>query len=202
MNIIGAILVAGAPLLLIELASRYVGLRPELARKLVHAGSSLAVVAMVWLVSLPVVAAIAAGFLVLMLSLRRIRFWQAVYRVKRHSWGEVVFPLAVSVTALVAPSVPAFVVAVLVMGLADTAAAAIGGWLKSPALPGTKGKTVAGTAACLVVALAVCAGGVMLGVGTWPLAVAAAVLAAAAEALTPYGLDNLTVPLVVIAVFH
>ena len=196
------ITIAGFPLVSVELLSRRFGLGAELTRKLVHAASGIAVACLPLFLSLHEIALIAACFLVLMLTMRRGRTWHSLYRVNRRSWGEICFPVSVGLAAVLAPSSLAFVASMLVMGLADTAAAGIGGAYGTRHWPWSSGKTYLGSLACFLVALVICLVMTRLGLANVRLALLASLLATLAESITPYGLDNLTMPLVVLAVIH
>ena len=197
------IILAGTPLLVIEILSRRFRISPEWSRKLVHAGSCVTVCAMTLFLTMPQIAIIAGSFVILMLAGRRIRLWRALYRVERRSWGEVMLPLGVVGAALLSRSTAMFIVAMLTLGLADTAAAYVGSRWGRHRLPVISQKSWAGSGACLVVALVV-----GLGVNYFDpvapliLILGAAGLATLAEALSGEGSDNVTMPLAVIAILR
>jgi dolichol kinase len=109
---------------------------------------------------------------------------------RRTSWGEACFPLGVAGAAWLAPDQRGFAAAILVLGAADTAAALAGRRWPRPRL--VFGKTWAGSLACLVVAAAALAG-----VEQRLYALPVAALAAVAEAVSPRGSDNASVPITV-----
>lgn len=141
-----------------------------------------------------------------MLAVRRVpalaaRFGGVLHAAGRLSYGELYFALALAGLLLVCePGSVMYVVPVLVLTLADTAAAVVGRAL--PWLPyGRDGnrKTLSGTLAFVVTAFVVCAA--VLGAATHLTAgaivagaLSVAMLASLAEALSSKGLDNLTVP--------
>jgi phytol kinase len=201
-QILLGIVVAGTPLVVVEICSRRLHLAPEIARKLVHAGSGVAAAGLAIFLDLPAITGIAIDFLVVMLILRQWKVWHSLYRTGRRSWGEVCFPVGVALTSLLAPTRLAYAAAILVMGLADTAAALVGSAIGRHQLPWSADKTYEGSAAFIVTALAIGLTFVAFGVGNIWLAVSAALFAALAESLTPYGFDNLTVPVAFLAVMH
>ncbi|HEX3082751.1 MAG TPA: hypothetical protein VHQ86_05905 [Candidatus Saccharimonadia bacterium] len=198
-QVIGAAAIAGLPLASLEILSRRYRWAPELSRKLVHAGSSLAAAALPLLYPRPLVAGVALGFAAGLAVMRRHRLWHSLYRIERRSWGELWFPLGVAAAALLSPTTAGYILAMLCLGLADTAAAVVGQRFGGRRLPGLPGKTWAGSAACLGVALVLGAGFAAAGIIEWPRALAAAVLVAVAEAAAPRGSDNLAIPFAVIA---
>jgi dolichol kinase len=141
-----------------------------------------------------------------MLAVRRvpalaIRFGCVLQAAGRLSYGELYFALALAVLLLVCePGSVRYVVPVLVLTLADTAAAVVGRAL--PWLPyGRDGnrKTLSGTLAFVATAFAVCA--LVLGAASnlpggaiGAAAMSVAIVASLAEAFSSKGLDNLTVP--------
>lgn len=190
--ILGAVL-AGLPLVLFELISRRYNMKPELSRKLVHVSSAIVVCLLTLLCSLNQLALIGAFFVLILLLSRKIKLWHSLYKVKRDSWGEVVFPLAVSITALLAHgNVKNFVGAILVMGLADTVAAMVGQKHSKHKLPIIKSKTLEGSLSFLATSLVVYIS--LFGFDSKLLVVALVVTVS--EAFSGKGVDNLTVPVI------
>ena len=182
---IAAVPVAG------ELGVRRIRFSGEIARKLVHAGSGIVAAALPLLVSYRQIAAIALGFAVLMVVVRRFRLLAALNGVERVSYGEVWFPLGVAALAAFFPHAAAYVYGTLVLGLADAIAAVVGVRLGRRRLPLVRGKTVWGSAAFCATALLVgvaIAGQLSLGV------IVAAAALTAAEAVASRGTDKVVVP--------
>ncbi len=115
-------------------------------------------------------------------------------------WGMVEYPLVSALMILLVHlgvgTPRAFAAALLGMGYGDGLAPLAGMAIKSPVIPGTKGKTLSGSAVLFVSVLAVCLAVTKLGM---PACFLTSLLAAAAEAWTPFGLDNITLPLVIFA---
>jgi phytol kinase len=99
-----------------------------------------------------------------------------------------------------------YVIPILILSLADAAAAIFGRLIPSQALTGClRGKSVAGCTAFFVVAAAICVGTLAFytALPVWQITVCALVVATAtclAEAVCRRGLDNLVVPFVAWAV--
>lgn len=115
-------------------------------------------------------------------------------------WGMVEYPLVSALMILLVHlgvgTPRAFAAALLGMGYGDGFAPLAGRAIKSPVIPGTRGKTLSGSAVLFVSVFAVCLGVTDLGL---PACLLTTLLAAAAEAWTPFGLDNVTLPLVIFA---
>lgn len=127
-----------------------------------------------------------------------INFAVEIKHDRRRSWGTVQYPLVIALLILLVRfgiGTPMAVAASLLgMGYGDGLASIAGMTLGRRRIPGTDGKTYAGSIALLVVVFLVCfffAGCPLL------LSVLTALAAALAEAYTPFNLDNITVPVVI-----
>lgn len=176
----------------------------ETARKLVHFAHALVVAGWpvffgYWFVILGELA-----FLGAVIIAQEYRLFHALRQIGRKTWGEFFFPLGVIIMAIIAPPVWVFVTALLLLGLADGAAAIVGTRIKSKAYKifGHK-KTIAGSLAFFAVSALVMFGVLLIGpelVGLrqfWLVVLGIPVVATIVENISPYGSDNLTVPLVV-----
>lgn len=129
--------------------------------------------------------AVAGTFVVLMTVSKLLMVLRSIHQTRRSTWGEVYMPLGLGLAAIIAgDDQRVFVIAAVVLGLADVAAGLVGD--KKSSLR----KTWAGSAAFVVVALAILLAA-RTGIG---LSVLGAVVLAAIERLSPRGLDNLTIP--------
>lgn len=198
----------GASMALLSAWARRRGVSAELARKLLHVEMALVTLAFPWLFesAAPVVVlavAAAAWFRLLRASAwLEARFGYALRAARRDSHGETWFACGVCLAFLWTRGEPvAYGIAILVLGLADTAAALVGRRYGRPRrMPGGALKSAAGSAAFFAVALAVAFAGLRgaAGLPAGEALAAAALLAAVttvAEALSGRGLDNLVVPL-------
>lgn len=179
----------------------------EAGRKLLHVQMGLATAAFPWLFASawPVVAL--AGLSIAWFALLRASprlagaFGAPLYDCERRSAGEIWFVLGVCLTFLAtAGDRLAYCVAILVMTLADAAAALVGRRFgRSLRLPGGARKSLAGSAAFFGVAFLV-ASVISWAAGFSPAEAlragfAVALLTTVVEALLGDGLDNLAVPL-------
>ena len=135
------------------------------------------------------------------------RFGSVLQDCDRKSLGEVYFALSIGALILLTPDSPLlYIIPVLILTLADAAAAIFGRLIPSKPLTGfLRGKSVGGCTAFFIVAASICFA--MLAVYTtlpaWQVTTAALVVATAtclAEAVSRRGLDNIIVPLVAWAV--
>ncbi|HSI36985.1 MAG TPA: hypothetical protein VK986_25590 [Tepidisphaeraceae bacterium] len=197
--------------------SRY-SLSPETGRKVLHAGMGIILVPLPWVFESVGPVVLLTGVFVGLLVARRFvpaldrQVADVIYGVGRRSAGEFYFPVTVlALFAMTGPGDKAgFVGPVLVLALADAAAALVGrrwGLCTYPA-PGGGRKSIEGSLALCAVALA-CVLGVELGlggggpVGRMVLTAAAVAIAVTlVEAACPCGLDNVVVPLAVLGMMR
>ena len=99
---------------------------PEFTRKLIHMLGGVAAVSLPLFLSLDAIAILAVTCVPVMLVIRTKKFLGGLYEVDRKSWGEVLFPIGIGMSALIASSTEAYVFAVLVLTFSDTAAAYAG----------------------------------------------------------------------------
>ncbi len=184
------------------------GLDPEVLRKLLHIGMGAVSLALPWFFdhAWPVLI-LAAAFGLGLLAGRFSGCWRRaahgiLCELGRTSAGDLCFPVAVAaVFVLSAGRVAHFCVAILVLALADAAAALVGTrhGAHRYGKPGNE-KSLEGSAAFFLVALAC----IYVPLRVWPeggrawtllLSLDLAFLLTCVEALSGNGLDNLTVPL-------
>ncbi len=214
MQWIGALsVIALGILLLIGLATcqaRY-PMHPEVVRKLVHVGMGLTALSFPWLFrDIEPVLGVVGAAMVILVAVRKAaflrRFGTVLDGVARSSRGDVFFLVAIAALfALSGGDALMFGVPLLVLTLADTAAALVGiryGRVRLTIAPG--GKSVAGSIAFFIVAF-ICASipVVLLGHAELPSVLAGAAILACVtttvEAVAGNGLDNLLVPLAAFA---
>jgi phytol kinase len=181
--------------------------RQEIRRKALHVVAGLVALTFPLFLTNGWLVAAALGLVVSwMLAVRtvpalRTRFGCVLHDAGRVSRGELYFALATAFLLLVARDAPVYYVApLLILTLADTAAAIVGrGWPKGMMPACTGGKTVSGSTAFLLTACIITAAVLAHFTELAPLPVVAVSLFVAAactvtEAASTRGLDNLTVP--------
>jgi len=187
----------------------------ELKRKSFHVGIGLVALSFPllwpesWMVVTGLSLALAWMFAVRVLPCLQKYFGSVLHDCDRQSMGELYFAVSVAALILVTRESPLlYVIPILILSLADAAAAICGRLIPSQALTGyLRGKSVAGCSAFFVVAATICV--TMLAIYTdlpaWQIGFCALVVATAtclAEATCRGGLDNLVVPLVAWAVLR
>lgn len=185
----------------------------ELKRKAFHVGVGLAALSFPLVLNEPWKVLIGMSLALAWMSAVRILpclqrvFGSVLHDCERQSMGEVYFALSLAGLMLATSNDPLlYIIPVLILSLADAAAAIFGRMIPSKALTGfLRGKSVAGCSAFFIVAAVLC--GAMLTLYTelppWQIAVCTLLVATAtclAEAICRRGLDNLVVPLVAWAV--
>lgn len=193
----------------LSLYQRWRSISPEMSRGLFHIGGGLTTLAFPWIFAeaWPVVLLTLITVLSL-LALKYIRTFKGnlgsvLYRIDRKSFGEVYFPLSVCLVFVFAHgNALLFIIPVLILTLADPAAALIGsryGRLRYVTIKGQK--SVEGSAAFFVVAFPCVFIPLLLFTAMSPVIAAlistiVGLLAMMAEAIAWEGLDDLFIPLV------
>ena len=203
------------PLLLVPvmgMLSRGAGngvLTAELRRKALHIGIGLAALGFPLYLHTPARVVIALGLVLAWMAAVRVipglrrRFGRCLFDAARRSHGEVYFALATGLLLLVAGNALLYAVPMLILTLADAAAAIAGrvaasrgGTLGRPIINGT---TVGGSATFLVLAFSITAPSLMLSPDVQPtaavlLAILIAAVTTIVELLSRGGADNLLIP--------
>lgn len=208
--LISSLVVVAAYLLLFGLgeALRRLGRTAAATRRVIHVGSALPALALPALFDSPQpVLILAAGFVTLMVVSARLGLLGSIHDIKRRSVGAAMYPLAIAAAFSIAAGTPAYYAAVAALGLGDPAAAVVGERIgRRRFVCWGSLRTVEGSLAAAIVT-SVAVGGVVLATGgaeptgVLLLALGAGAAAALAEAASPAGLDNATMPLVVLAAF-
>lgn len=198
---LAAVILIAATFLTDLLAKKH-KLSSELSRKIPHVLSSLAVAAAPFWVGMKIMPVFGVIDIAALALLRKFNIFSAARRVNRKSWGDLFFALGFMAAALITDSKWIFATAILYVGLADAAAALVGqkiGKHKYKILSHTK--SLEGSAAFFVVAVIitffavfVAPAGLSLAV---PIVLLLPIVATLVEAIVPYGLDNLFLPIVV-----
>jgi dolichol kinase len=177
-----------------ELVARHTKLPAPLLRKLVH--TSTAVIVCITAVYFDYKNYIYVGslFTILLLLARRWHPLDSLRDRSEKSFGDILFPLGIAATALIAPNANTFIGAILILGFADTMAYYIG--RNMPSVKLFFNKTLAGSLGFVLCASLVAALFLPL-----PFAVITAVACGLTELASPSGSDNFTVPLVACVMF-
>lgn len=180
----------------------------EVTRPLVHVAAGLLSLSLPLLFDEPwPVVVLAAGFVGLMVGSKRLGLLRSVHDVPRPTAGAHVYPLGILVAFLVSAGAwPSYPIAILALAFGDAAGGVIGRRYgrREFRLLGTV-RTVEGSVVTFAVTAAVTAivllsrglpGAPVLG-----LSVIVGGVVLVVEALSPRGIDNLTIPVAVVALF-
>jgi len=192
---------------LVEVIDRTRRVDREWSRKLGHVGAgAIALLAPALLPSHWPMLVLTAGFAAILLLARPVKVLAPFHPEGRRGAGDLTYPAGLYAAFVMAAShPPAYQIGVLILALADPAATVAGRLLRGGrfAFFGTP-RSLAGSAAFAAVAaiaatvvLVVSGGAIGPSVAR---AIAIAAIAAAVEAVSPSGLDNLTVPVAAVGV--
>ncbi len=193
-------------LVVAEYAWRRKILRAERARKAIHISVGTFVAFWPWMMSWRTIQLISLAFLIAVIFTRRYQILRSIYFVKRRTYGEELFAIAVGLCALLTTNKAIFTIAILHMALADGLAAVVGQRVHKKWRFEVFGqqKTLIGSFVFCFVSVWVIGLGLIFSVAPLnlsPYIYALVVIppaATALELLSPYGLDNIVIPLFVL----
>jgi phytol kinase len=196
-----------------ELLYKRLKLAPEITRKLLHtSGALMCLMFPKYFTDQIYVLILGIEFLLVFLASKYFGFYQSVNNVKRKTYGSYFFPVAIYAAFLFASYIgnwTVFYLAVLLLAISDPMAFFVGYFLKkkksgSPKTFGSGGKTFYGSLSfflsAFIISLLVLPHNQM-GIATLLLvAFAVSSTTTFTEAVSTYGTDNITIPVVAIAV--
>ena len=196
-------------LLIAEILRRNNYIHGEVARKFVHITVGVFVATWPFYLSTQRIQVLCFLFLLAILVSRYFNIFSSIHAIYRKTWGDVLFPVGIWLTAMTALTPWIFAAAILHLSLADGLAAIIGDKLKigQYKLFGHR-KSIAGSGTFLAVSLAVILSIVFyaepaLGaVLTWFMIILLPIGAMLIENISPKGTDNITVPLFVVSILN
>jgi phytol kinase len=113
---------------LIEIIARKAHLPIEVSRKLAHILAATSVAFLPYIVSFSAIIWLSVLCFCIMLASRYFHIFRSIHAVARTSYGELLFPVAIIVVALLFPQAHTFTYAVLVLALGDGLAGLIGSY--------------------------------------------------------------------------
>jgi phytol kinase len=189
--------------LLAEAVDRFLGVDPEIVRKVVHIGAGN-IILLAWWLQIPAWVGISASVLFSAIALlsHRIPIMPTVNSIGRKSWGTFFYAVSFGVLIyLFWNSQPQYaVMGVLVMTWGDGLAALVGQrWGRHPYKLWDMQKSWEGSLTMTVISYLI-SSSILLGVQgpiwqTWVVALVVAIAATVLEAFSKFGIDNLTVPI-------
>ncbi|HSX52928.1 MAG TPA: hypothetical protein VLF90_00965 [Patescibacteria group bacterium] len=180
-------------------------LRGEFGRKFVHISVGSFVAIWPFYMSFHYVELMALAFFVVVLASRYLNIFQAIHTINRRSWGDALFAAGVGITALITSSPWIFAAAILHLSLADGFAAILGTHYGKDNKYKVWGheKSWVGTATFWIFSICILLFTVGLGTTSFSLSIWLLIWLPAAtsfvENISPYGLDNVLVPLLIVA---
>jgi len=197
-------------LLVGEVLWRKSKLKGEFARKFTHIAAGTCIAFLPFYLDYGWVMLFGLGFVLANLLNRYTKTFKSIHAVKRHSVGDLMFGLAVMVCAYLSPPEWIFAAAILHVSLADGLAAVVGSKFGKTSYKvfGFK-KTILGTSIFLLTSLLIFSLVIFIGnldqadvASLGLLLLMGPAITALVENISPYGLDNLTLPITVLALFE
>jgi phytol kinase len=201
MAFICSILVIFLILVASEFGWRKHWLNNEVGRKFVHITVGTFIAFWPFFLSWTQIRLVSVAFLAGVILSNYFKIFHAIHSVQRPTFGEVFFAITVGLMTYVTHSKGVYAAALLQMSAADGLAAIVGtryGRDNKYHLLGHT-KSVAGTSAFVVTAFIILIGYSMVSVAglSWPIVTFGALAAALLENISPFGVDNVVVPLFV-----
>lgn len=199
--ILGSIAAAVA-VFLAEYLGRKNILGKESSRKIPHIVTGLAIAFVAFFIDMRIMEPLLVVDALAVLIVYRFNLLPFSRAVDRLTWGELFFPLGLIGAAFISSDKWVFIAAVLVLGLADAAAALVGRALgKHKYKIFNHTKSLEGSTAFFITALIILAAIIFIipsGLSVaWLAVIALALAATIVEAITPWGMDNLLLPILV-----
>jgi phytol kinase len=176
----------------IELLARKKQLPIELSRKMAHILAGISAAFLPLIMPFAHIVALALLFLAVMLISLNRKIFMSIHDVRRRSYGELFFPLAIASTALLFPDQSLYMYGILIMAVSDGLAGLLGSWYgKATYRLGWAHKSYFGSIVFFISALAI---GVLFSQGY--VIVLATLTLTLVEAISARGVDNILLPLV------
>lgn len=200
LGIVGLLLICAEVLWRMKLVS------PEISRKIIHVLGGISVAFWPYFMTFQTIQLLSIALFVGIAISYKFRIFGSIHNVKRSTKGELIYPIGIGACAFLASEPWIFTAAVMHLAIADGLAAVIGArWGKRTNYRiGPHHKSLLGTGAFFIVSLLIMTisyailGGQELFNADVLTIIAIAGVATVIENITPYGFDNLAVPLVIV----
>jgi phytol kinase len=189
------ILIYGLLFLIFEIIKRAKILSVDSTRSIVHTSSALIACTFPLYLSLTHIIFISCFFFIFLIISKYITLLESIHNVERKTWGEVYFPLGIAIIAwsFLPDNILNYEIAILIFGISDVLANIVGKHYGSHPLKflGCT-KTIEGSSAFFISIFAI-----LIIFKISPLtAIFISLVTTISEFISPYGSDNLTVPIV------
>ena len=210
-SFIVAVVGIGILLVLSEFLWRKKIIRGEYGRKIVHMTAGFYIASWPYFMDFITIQLIALFAMLTLLISRKFKVFHAIHDVKRRTYGELLYPVSILIIATLASADWIFSVAVLFIALADGMAALMGrkwGTKKYSYTIGKTNKTIVGTFAyevfaCIALLIGLLIGGKETLLGSpFVVFVWLPLFCSFLEAVSPYGTDNITAPVVTVMLLN
>ncbi|NBU33048.1 hypothetical protein EBZ38_02555 [bacterium] len=201
-----ALIIVGILLLVSEVLWRKKIISGEFGRKYVHMSIGIFIATWPFFMLLEIIQLIGCAAIVVLFLSRKFNIFHAIHDVKRTTYGDILYPLSIVLISLLAQTDWIFSLAVLFLAVPDGMAAIAGKKLGNKhgnINVWNSKKTIVGTCTYVLFAYIVIGVGLLIGgkntlVSNAGIVVLLPLVTAILEVISPYGLDNFTVPLVVV----
>ena len=157
-------------------------------RKIVHVAMAALVIVFALQYKHTIFIGLGFAFALLMVLFHYLKPLKSISDRHAHSFGEVFFPIGVALAAMITYSTTDFIIAIAILGLVDTMAYFVGKNFRSKKI--LFNKTAAGSVAFVTVTF------LLLMITVPPhIAIGFSIVLGLVELFSPYGSDNLTIPL-------
>ena len=182
---------------------KYIG--PEVSRKLIHMGTGVIVAFTPYLLEWHEIQILSIAFLAVIFTSSQFKIFRSIHSVKRFTKGEVLYAVGIGICAFLEPANWVFVAAILHLAIADALAAVVGiKWGKRTSyMILSHGKSMLGSLVFFYISM-----GIMFSAflfvspanlpDAYLLLVVAPAILTVLENISWYGLDNVTIPVMVI----
>jgi phytol kinase len=182
----------------VEVITRKTKVSKEISRKTIHVIAGISAALLPLVLSFHEILYLSSLFLLLMLLSKKINLFSSIHEVKRQTYGEVYFPLAVFIMAAVFPHQVFYMYGLLIMAVSDGSASIIGQkYGRKKYKLGLSEKSYIGSLTFLVSTVAIgIISFIAIGAGIAQaiyFSFLIAIILTLTEGLLSYGLDNLVV---------
>ena len=126
MNIIIAALFYLLLFIGVETVTKKLKLNKEISRKFIHIVSGVTVAFLPLFMSFHQIAILGVLFIPVMILSKKKNIFSSIHNVKRQTYGEIYFPVAIAITAILFPQKYLFMYGMLIMAISDGFASVIG----------------------------------------------------------------------------
>ena len=194
------ILIYGLLFLSFEVLQKTTFLSSGATRRMIHITSALIALSFPKHLTLNQILFICLFFLVFLLVSKRIALLESIHKVERKTWGEIYFPIGIALMAwaFLPAHVRNYEITVLIYGISDVSANLIGTHYGKHSFSIFKCKKSweGSTAFFISIFIILTIFRISL-----PIAAGISLVTTLAEGFSPFGLDNLTIPMVISILF-